>query len=411
MIGTRIWAYTRSNKNLFHAFPDGASAACGEPVRPAGVFFGDDANPLFTDDEVKAVADTDDVPGATTFCRPCYDSVVRITLGATKGADMADDILEAITANTERVATLRREGNASGAAELADETLRVIETEIKGKGAVARKSAAKTALAESLITPLAPAPSTEIVGASPTYKELPGAEKLVAESAAKLREGVKLGLKMSGMSREVAEVLWGIRLGLKNKHGLPDMMAQSQGARDAKTDVSNAALEGVPEDDVDFRSLHATVTKGVQYQMSQVMVDWLRALDGSDLEEVRTYFPGLEVPEGGTISGAVRALYSGVGIELPTKSEGEKKAELVRIKAAERKALESAGGTADGDTEDPEDEGKTPFERIETKQLKAAKLLTAAVKGASKLSDAEREATKAKLTAMATTLIAQAAAL
>jgi hypothetical protein len=317
-----------------------------------------------------------------------------------------DDVEVQISANTERVVTLRKEGNADSAAALATETEELISTKIKGRGAAAKKASLRRALNAANRIPL---PSTDVAtGETSDIDSIPDAQSLISESVAKMRDSATQMLATGSSARAVAEIYFKLRLAARNRAGLPDLTATSKGYRDIIAEINAQSMADVPVDDVDKRSALDSVRKGVNYQLSTILVDWLRALDNSDHEIVAEHFPMLELPEEGSLSEAVYAAYEGRGLSLPRKSEREIKAERAREKALEAaKVAEGAGSEADA----PGDSTKVIAERVTKRVDSAQSLIGLAVSGADKLSGKERADAKQRLTDLATTLIADAAKL
>jgi hypothetical protein len=153
--------------------------------------------------------------------------------------------VQQIDDNVERMRSLAEAENEAGMAELASETEGLISS-LSGKGSVAAKKEKRAALKEAAEgTPKpTPAPTVEVeLLETQNYKDIPGAEKMVAKGAKQYAEGVRLNLRASEVSREIAETLLEIHSTMSNKFGDPDLMGSSQGARDATSDLITQAGE------------------------------------------------------------------------------------------------------------------------------------------------------------------------
>jgi hypothetical protein len=322
----------------------------------------------------------------------------------------SDDVEAQISANTERIITLRREANEDAAEALYAETEQLISTQIKGRGAAGKKAELRKPLNEARRTPLPEAgDSTPATLETVDADSIPGVSDLIDRAVAKSSESATQMRKVGDSAREVAAIYLDLRLASRNRAGLPDLGATSRGYRDTIKRVNDKTLEGVDVADVDRRSSLEAVRKGVGYQLSTLLVDFLRALDTSDRSEVQKFFPMLELPAEGSLTEAVYSAYAGRGIDLPRKSEREIKAERARAKAIEAEQAQSAleAGAADA----PGDSVKVIAERVSKRVDSAQNLIGLAVNGADKLSGDERADAKQRLTDLATKLIADAAKL
>jgi hypothetical protein len=312
----------------------------------------------------------------------------------------APGALDEINANVERVATLTREGNEEAARALETETETLISS-LSGKGVVATKATLRANLREARSVPVEATPGAELDTVS--YKELEGAEKAVQGSVRGLRAAVAAGRKLSTSAREAAEAVFPIRLVLRRR-GLPDLMARSQGARDLAVDLKAAAREGVADDDFELLAQYDAADKAMSFQMSSVLVTFLRNLDLKKPEEVVDLFPGITTLPSfrdGKLTQAVYDLYDEVGIHLPLQSEAEKKAEAARARALAAKAEPTPAL----------ENGEAAAEAARTKLDNAKSLVSTAVKAAGKLSDSDRAALKTQIQDFILSLSAQAAEL
>lgn len=323
-----------------------------------------------------------------------------------------DDVDAQIRANTERVITLRKEGNADAAEALYAETELLISTQIKGRGAAGKKAALRAPLYSARETPL-PTEARDVPATLETagIDAIPGAAALIDRAVKKSTESATQMRKVGDSAREVASIYLELRLASRNKAGLPDLTALSRGYRDTIKRVNDKTLEGVDIADVDRRTALETVRKGVGYQFSTLLVDFLRALDTSDRDEVAKFFPMLKLPAEGSLTEAVYSEYAGRGIDLPRKSEKEIKAERARAKAIEAEQNAAALAAADGTEADEDDGESTRMEKISARAERVQKSIDTIISGGSKLDGGERESLKSWLTDLATKMIADAAKL
>jgi hypothetical protein len=363
----KVWELvTNDGPEMFHAFPDGLYAVCDADVLSQGA-------PRLTIDEV------DVTQRDAGSCVRCYSVVCKTTTKTkpkgktmaakstatdTATAEVKYDVtkpegqaaIDTITANAERVGSLRAEGKDMSADELAAETAEMIKR-LSGKGVAAVRATANKALADAQKVPLG-TPSAEV--AIPTdYREIAGVAELVAAGAEKIREGVAIGLKMADVAKAVGEIQLSQRLRIIDpKTGLPDLNADTDPAKKASKATYEAAREGIAADEVEKIAAHNSLVKGVQNRRSDVLVSFLRALDNTDADNVAEMFPALEIKEGESVTEAVYALYAEKGVELPRKGRTELAAEAAREKARKAKlALEAAEKSGEGDSEGGEGEG------------------------------------------------------
>lgn len=284
----------------------------------------------------------------------------------TKGADTKTR--EKIAELTETIRGLAEAGeDAERAARLKDdaETLikslptgernalrKALDTAFKG-GVEGGESAPATAVAKR-----EPKPDLE----TKDYSTVEGVTELVGMGAERIREGVAAHAKASSTARSVAEVILDMRLRIHNKNGLPDLKASSQAAKDAAGAMYKAAGEKLDGTDEEIRQAVASMVKATQYQMSDVLVGYVRALDNSP-EEFAAHFGAVkEAHPDLKPSEAVFTFY-----KLSPKSELEKAKErqaAKKLSPEERLAI-TAGG---GEVVEPEETGgeaiRTPGERV-----------------------------------------------
>lgn len=236
---------------------------------------------------------------------------------------------------------------------------------------------------------------THVMPAS--YHEVEGIDALVDQGAAQARQAVDAGLKTADMARTIAETLLEARLKMRNKAGLPDIIASSKLTKNIAHDLFVQAREGVSEEDVDRWSTHQSLAKAVRNRMSDVVVDFLRGLDkdasrfpADALARCQMLYPYLSVTE------AVYATYAHYGFDLPRKGRTELARELARKKAERLKELEAGDEELAADVQALERMERS-FERMTSR--------------AQKLSDEERATLKARINETIATLAAKAATL
>jgi hypothetical protein len=360
----KVWEIiTAGDEEEWHAFPDGFNTLCSPDLLSQGA-------ERFTVDAVFA-SET-----GAEMCPSCYsESRKSTTKTETKGKTMAAkssakndsataevkyDVntdegkaaLETIAANTERVASLRAEGNTDGAEALSVETDTMI-TALAGKNSIKAKKDARDALRKANEVE---APKSAEVAIPSDYREIEGVSALVDEGAKKIREGIAVGLKMVDLARSVGEIQLAQRLRITDpKTGLPDLNAVTRPAKDASKDTYGIVAAELAPDDVESQAMHASIMKATQNRRSDVLVKFLRDLETVQTpEEIRSVFPTIQVAdEKGaeeSYTEAVYALYAEKGIELPRKGRTELAAEAAREKAAKAKlALEAAKSEDDSE--------------------------------------------------------------
>ncbi|MEE1835770.1 hypothetical protein [Streptomyces sp. SP17KL33] len=209
-------------------------------------------------------------------------------------------------------------------------------------------AAAKKAVAKKA----APAPVE-----STDYTKNSAVVELVNMAAERIAEGVKAHQKASQTARSVAEVILDARLRLTNKQDTPDLKGASQAARDASAAIYKAAGGKLDGTDEEVKDAVFSMTQAVQYQMSDVLVGFIRALDNSPetyaemFGKVKEAHPDLKPSE------AVFAFY-----KLDSKSKLEKARERQAAKselaAAAKIAITAGGGTV---PEAPKPNGGEPI--------------------------------------------------
>jgi hypothetical protein len=268
--------------------------------------------------------------------------------------------------------------------------------------------------------------STAVVAkASASWKDMEGgedeAQKLMAAGVERIQKGAEIGLKAADLFKEVANVIFEGRLRLKNKQGLPDITAKSQGARDLATEMFETAKANISAEQVDLLEFHASLKKGVQNRLGDVAVEFLRALATTPVEEAAKSFPfleGADLLDDQTPETLVRKVYADAGIQLPAQTRAEiAKADRER-KALEAKASEQTGagesegeGEGEGSGEGAEDQHSPKENKLLTSAAKLVEDAKKLGKGTTGLSDEVKAELKAKVDAALAELAKASAAL
>jgi hypothetical protein len=260
------------------------------------------------------------------------------------------------------------------------------------------RDALNTALAEALATPV-PGAGVELK----SYHDVEGVDALVDQGVSQARKAVDQGLKTADMARTIADTLLEARLKMPNKHGLPDIVADTKFTKNIAHDMFVKAREGVTEEDVDRWATHQSLAKAVRNRMSDVLVARLRSLDEKPenfpltaVAKAQKKFPGMSPTE------AVYALYAEAGIDLPRKGRTELAREDARRKAKELEAARS--GTAPSDDVTDVAAELEAVEKLERSMVQYAHR-------AEKLPKADRAKVKARINATIATLAVEAAKL
>lgn len=259
-----------------------------------------------------------------------------------------------------------------------------------GETAKLRAQYRKAAAAKPTVPTAHPASTEVAVIETEDYTKIKNVVDLVNMGAGKVSEGITLAKKASVTAREVATVLFDMRLHLANKQGVPDLKCASHEAKRASSDMYEAAKAAMPDDpDFDRDAAIKSLMRAVNFQMSDVVVGYVRALDNSP-EELGPFAKVLEAHPNLSPSEAVRAFY-----KISDKSEIEK--------ARERRELASAAAAA-SDTEGEGDGEKGSGDAVQSDAEKlialldkCEKFMTSVVKGAGKLEDDEKASVKDRL--------------
>lgn len=271
-----------------------------------------------------------------------------------------DTTAEQIAANIERIRSLAEAENIEGVADLVNETEALIAG-IKGAGSVARKKALREEMAEAAAAQPSRAVevSTVVEGVvaleTQDYTKVAGVPELISKGAKDLAEGVQLHIKAADTARNTAEVLLEMRLKMQNKEGTPDLAAKSNAAKQAAQAMYNAVREGGSlEDTYENRDAVKKLMRAVQYQMSDVVVKYVRSLDENPDEAAKFAKAIAAAPAEVTAADAVFAFY---GINR------ESQAEIAVRREAEKRALAAGAQSAavanpaEGDEDEGEGEG------------------------------------------------------
>lgn len=330
--------------------------------------------------------------------KPAKKTAAKKTTAAAKpNASEVDDLITAVHVTIDELKELdpKKEGAATEAVELKQEAETKILELPTARRTTLRKAAkeafdAKTAEVKAKDEP---APSTEVatttgrdVAVDPRTYE--GVDELIKAGAKQAREGVELGIKMGSVSGTVAQIILDMRTRIPNPNlgGLPDLMADLKTTKNAAAEIYKEASKGVDDDDIQRKDAYASLIKSVQNKNSDVLVDWLRAMDTPEswdafaeifphAAEIVTNaraakaegdesVPDLELsPEA-----VIRELYANQGVTLPLKG----RTQIAREQAA-AKRLEAAQKELSAAKEVAADAAAAPEEREEAK-AKAEKL-------------------------------------
>lgn len=304
--------------------------------------------------------------------------------------DVNADLYAEIDGGIERIAVLTAEGNADGAAELANEVEGMISA-IKGRSAavVQRKKDYRAQLTSAQNPELAAKDATaEVAVKMPeTIAEVEGLDELVNLGAERVREVTEHNYRGG---RAIAEILLDIRRRIILPDGTPDLNARSHAAKQASAEIydrvtSKLPAEGESEEADGIRDSITSIKRSAQSAMTDVRVEYLRALDNSDPQELELFAAAIK--GNGKPSEEIAAHY---GIKLMNRAE---------LEAERRKAKELTSG--DGDVRKVAASIKRAVKTVESVDPSAV----------SELSDKEREALKADIKAQLAALTAMLAQL
>jgi hypothetical protein len=292
-----------------------------------------------------------------------------------------DALLERLTAvaisgDTEGVDTLKGEGEA---------LVGKLPTKDRTKLRAQLRKAAEA-------KPTAPATTEVAVVETADYTKVAGLSELVTMGADKVREGIKLAQKASTTARDVATVMLDMRLRITNKQGVPDLKCASHEAKRAASDMYKAASEAMEGDDAHRELTLKALQRAVNYQMSDVVVRYVEALDNSP-EELPHFAKVLAANPEMSPTEAVRVFY-----KISDKSAIDKDREKNELQRKAAAAIEAGeGGEGGGEGGEGAGEGASELEKLIALLDKAEKAIASAVKGAGKVSDEDKAAVKERL--------------
>jgi tetratricopeptide (TPR) repeat protein len=292
-----------------------------------------------------------------------------------ENTENVETVVEQIGANIERAASLAEAENTEGLAELNKETEALISslpqrgkapdeqswTKFK-KGMRDSLRAAAQVQEEPKSKAVAKAKPAEPAIDPKDYSVYQGVTELIADGAERVAEGVRLHRKVSDLAKDTAAVILDMWRRIPNKDGNPDIMGNSQAARNAAAAIYAKAGEGF-EQDFDNEQALAKLQRSVQSHRSDVRAQYLRELE-NDAEEQKRYAKALEAkPEGVTVSEFIADLY---GTQL--KGHGE----LNRERYQQRKELGDPNPMRELEAETTPDERVQSFvKRVRTDFVKA----------------------------------------
>jgi hypothetical protein len=395
----------------FHAIPDEIHAICDPETMSQGAPRVDGFTAMFSTD--------------TPICRTCY-AAVRSNVDTDQGAEImaaktADKLdvntdagkaaLESISANTERVKTLRTEGKAEAAAELATETDALIGR-LSGTGVAGPKASARMALTDAKKTDL---PSTEVAtrpADTVAWQDAEGAQDIVNEAATKIAEGLQLSLKVADIARDIAAET--IRVGVRLTHkGGPDLKLNSQASKNASRAMYEQALGNLPET-FDSADALKKLIRSVEYQRTKARVDYIKSLDENPDEAARFAEAIAAAPEGTSPSDAVFEFFK---VEKLSKYERdqiawqEEQAKAKELEAASTSDASDDEGEGEGEEGAADDTAAEALAKAADKLTRAAKLAEGAFKTAGKLDDEGKAKLKEALNGLVAAIASEAAKL
>jgi hypothetical protein len=317
-----------------------------------------------------------------TYAERRAERIAREAATTDQGEIMAENTevettIEQINANIERAQSLAEAENTEGLAELNKETEALISSLPQRGKAPSGETWTKTkqkmrndfrAVAEVQTKPepkgkaVAKAKPAEPAIDPKDYSVYQGVTELIADGAERVAEGVRLHRKVSDLAKDTAAVILDMWRRIPNKDGNPDIMGNSQAARNAAAAIYAKAGEGF-ELDFDNAQALAKLQRSVQSHRSDVRAQYLRELE-NDAEEQKRYAKALEAkPEGVTVSEFIADLY---GTQL--KGHGE----LNRERYQQRKELGDPNPLRELEADTTPDERVQSFvKRVRTDFVKA----------------------------------------
>lgn len=188
------------------------------------------------------------------------------------------------------------------------------------------------------------------------YHAVPGAEELAEEGAAKvaaIRDAIGSAAEAAN---EAAHVQLHARRRFRNKDGLPDIDGKSQAWRDWSNDMNVkadiAVTADLPEDEKKRRTL---IQGSVRAQMSQVRVDYVRALDHSP-EEAALFLKAanpVKVKKGEKVSDAVFRHFGIAPRSIAEKKRDDRAAKAITTGTAQAREVVGQAAKAAKDKKKP----------------------------------------------------------
>lgn len=313
------------------------------------------------------------IAGQRKLCRNCEKAALAALEAGTSSDETETIMTKSTTPDTDQIISdVHSKVDAIGAADsedaltaLAEEAETLIRTLPTSKRTALRKTV-KDAIAvrdKALVPqPEAPASAEATAADSLDPADYPGVPEVMAQGVAKVREGVELGMKLTTAGEEMARIMLNMRSLVPNPDtGLPDIMAQRKTTKNFAAAIYAEARADVAETDVERLGAHNSLVKATQNKMSDVLVDWLSALDNPESADVvKALYPSVADAE--KPSEAIRALYAERGVELPLKG----RTEVMREYRA-RKALEAARKQREELVDSDEPDSGEALEKLDAK--------------------------------------------
>jgi hypothetical protein len=328
-------------------------------------------------------AKLDDIPGLTT-------TEENATMAAKKPEEEINQIISDVHDFIDRIKVMANEGPSTADAikeltEEADALIRELPTEKRTSLRADVKAAGEVPSAEVAV------PTPTVVGeVEDDYKDVPGVDKLMAEGNRKIKSGIKHGVQAASVAGDLCQAIINIRTKF-DYEDLPDLMGVGKRPRNAVRDLFGDVLKGIDEEDRVGLSAFKSLKKSQENKMSDVLVEWIRALDNPDSwESFAEMFPTVaeivtnsreqvaeetedgETPQDvvdpaeGVItvpSEALYTMYAEKGITIPRKgrTQLEREKRAAKALAATRKELTAVA-------EKVETEGQGVSEELITKK-------------------------------------------
>lgn len=324
-------------------------------------------------------------------------------------------IMEQITANTERAASLAEAENVDGLAELDKDNETLISSlpqrgktpngvtwaKYKQEARNAFRAAAQAKAAPEADAKAAKAAEVEAKAKADAeaadYTKYEGVADRVSAGADLVREGVQGIVKQAQTARKAAEMLLDAQRRISTPNGVPDLLCKSAPAVKARKDMYDRAREVLAAESGDAEHAKSLVTKfgtAVRNQMSDVLRGYIRALDENPEEFREFYGPVAQAHPELSPSDAVFEFYG-----IPKLSKRELMNQRNAEKAAKLRELEAAASEGDSEAEQAAEELKvqTVHEKIASDLQRGEAAVKSALAAAKELSDEEKQAVKAKI--------------